>query len=195
MSKCPTQSKVLGYYSLCLITAWLKASESCSGTRGTKELVQSEQMKRISIKDIETHACLLVIHFWPLLESLFQSISFKTTNKWSFPRTWNLHLQSLKWLVSTGVRSQCFVPWLPELQWGDSVTTLLCETILYYVLGFLFHHENVYKYELLSILTRRRMEWPKETIIFGIKQTWIWTPSLLLTSFGSWDKLFNISEI
>ena len=133
MSKCPTQSKVLGYYSLCLITAWLKASESCSGTRGTKELVQSEQMKRISIKDIETHACLLVIHFWPLLESLFQSISFKTTNKWSFPRTWNLHLQSLKWLVSTGVRSQCFVPsvtsWAP-MRWFSYHSPLWNYTVL-----------------------------------------------------------------
>ena len=70
VSKCPIQSKVLGYYSLCLITAWLKASESCSDTRGTKELVQSEQMKSISTKDIETHTCLLVVHFWPLLERL-----------------------------------------------------------------------------------------------------------------------------
>ena len=185
VSKCPAQSKVLEYYSLCLITAWLKVSESCSGTRGAKELVQSEQMKRISTKDIEIHACLLVVNFWPVLKGyhLLQN------NKWSFPRTWKLHLQSLKCLVSIGVRSPSVLyhSWLPELQWGDSVTTLPCETILYYVLDFLFHHENVYKHDLLSVLTGRRMEWPKKTIIFGIKQTQIWTPSLLLTSFDSWD--------
>ena len=194
MSKCPTQSKVLGYYSLCLVTAWFKASESCSGIRGTKELVQSEQMKRISIKDIETHACLFVIHFWPLLERL-SSPSKQQTNDPSPGHGICIYKVLSGWFPQVWGHSVLCHPWLPELQWGDSVTTLLCETILYYVLGFLFHHENVYKYELLSILTRRRMEWPKETIIFGIKQTWIWTPSLLLTSFGSWDKLFNISEI
>lgn len=60
-------------------------------------------------------------------------ISFKTTNKWSFPRTWNLHLQSLKWLVSTGVRSQCFVPsvtsWAP-MRWFSYHSPLWNYTVL-----------------------------------------------------------------
>ena len=39
ISKCPSQSKSLGYYALCLVKLFLKVSESCLGRTGPKELV------------------------------------------------------------------------------------------------------------------------------------------------------------
>lgn len=119
--KCPKQSKVLGYYALCLIKLWLKASESCPDTIGPKSLLTEQ-------KNFYYRYCSLCLSVWWLVSDVYLKGQHLLQNNEQMILPWDVsspHLQSLK-------RLGRLVFWFPELQWSDLVAcvpTFPCEMV------------------------------------------------------------------